>query len=70
MQNISFWIDLFLVIGVIAALIPIIQQLNQTIKGVKEAEAERVGIRLQIEFLSNRLDKIENWIAGNSGFKG
>lgn len=36
----------------------------------EKGNEERVLLRQEMKFASDRLDRIESWISGNSGFKG
>lgn len=55
------------IIGILAVIVKILVGIQED--AVKNAK-QTTRIEQAIEFYGQRLTSIENWIAGNSGFKG
>ncbi|MEZ2241745.1 hypothetical protein [Microcoleus sp.] len=69
MNPLSLKVDIFVIIGVIAALIPIWSYLDKILTQVKQNAIDRAMLVARLEFYEQRLEKIEEMIARNSGFK-
>jgi len=69
MKDFILKLDLALLIGLISSLIPIWSQLEKIVQSEREAATKRAEIQLSIEFIQQRLDRIDSWISENSGFK-
>lgn len=67
MKDVVLKIDLFFILGVLGMLIPVWNHLEKILQFARTAAAERAEIHAQLEFLQQRLDRIDNWINSNSG---
>jgi len=67
MKDFVLKVDLFFILGVLAMLIPRGNHLEKILQSVRDAAAKRAEIQTQIEFLQQRLDRIDNWISSHSG---
>lgn len=69
MNSFQLKVDLILFIGFLTSLIPLWSQLEKILGSIREEAKARVEISSQIEFISQRLDRIEDFIARNSGLR-
>ena len=69
MKDLILKVDLVFLIGFIGGLIPIWGQLHKILQSERDAASKRAEIQVSIEFIQQRLDRIDNWINSNSGFK-
>ena len=66
MKDFLLKIDLALLLGLIGSFIPIWNQLEKILQAERTAAAARAEIQVSIEFIQQRLDRIDNWISKNS----
>ena len=69
MKDFILKLDFFLILGIIGSLIPIWSQLEKILQSEREAATKRTEIQVSIEFIQQRLDRIDNWISSNSNIR-
>jgi len=69
MNNLSLKVDIFVIMGFLGTLIPIWNHLDKILTQVKQNAIDRAVLLSKLEFYEQRLEKIEETISRNSGFK-
>lgn len=69
MQNLSLKIDIFVFFGMLGALIPILSYLDKILSYVRQNAIDRATLLNKLEFYEQRLEKVEEFVSRNSGFK-
>lgn len=69
MNNPALKVDIFVIISIITSLIPIWNYLDKILTQVKQNAIDRAVLLSKLDFYEQRLEKIEETISRNSGFK-
>lgn len=69
MSNLSLKVDIFVIVGVIVSLIPILSYLDKILSHVRQNAIDRATLLNKLEFYEQRLERVEEFVSRNSGFK-
>lgn len=69
MKDFILKFDLIVIISLITSFIPIWNQLEKILKANCENDRKQAEIQISIEFIQQRLDRLDKWIDENSAFK-
>jgi hypothetical protein len=69
MNNLSLKVDVFVMIGVAVSLIPILSYLDKILSYVRQNAIDRATLLSKLDFYEQRLERIEEFVSRNSGFK-